>query len=42
MSDTKESFNPFDPTGMFKEMQDKNMAAWAKMMGRSCPNRRLR
>jgi hypothetical protein len=25
-------FNPFDPTGMFKEMRDANMDAWSKMM----------
>ncbi len=35
MSDAKESFNPFDPTGMFKEMRDSNMGAWAKMMGKA-------
>ena len=33
MSENKESFNPFDPTGMFKEMRDTNIDAWAKMMG---------
>ncbi len=26
------SFNPFDPTGMLKEMRDANMDHWAKMM----------
>ena len=26
------SFNPFDPTGMLKDMRDANMDAWAKMM----------
>lgn len=25
-------FNPFDPTGMFKDMRDSNMEAWSKMM----------
>lgn len=32
MNNSKESFNPFDPTGMFKEMRDTNMDAMAKMM----------
>ena len=32
MADAKESFNPFDPTGMLKEMRDANMEQWAKMM----------
>lgn len=32
MGNAKETFNPFDPTGMFKEMRDTNMDAWAKMM----------
>jgi len=27
-----DTFNPFDPTGMFKEMRDSSMDAWAKMM----------
>lgn len=34
-SDPKASsngFNPFDPTGMFKDMRDANMDAWSKMM----------
>jgi hypothetical protein len=26
------SFNPFDPTGMLKDMRNANMDAWAKMM----------
>ena len=26
-------FDPFDPTGMLKEMRDANMDVWAKMMG---------
>jgi len=32
MDNAKEPFNPFDPTGMFKEMRDTNMDAWAEMM----------
>ncbi len=34
MSTTNNStnFNPFDPAGMFKEVRDANMTAWAKMM----------
>jgi hypothetical protein len=28
----KEDINPFDPTGMFKNMRDAGMDAWAKMM----------
>ncbi|MGF1581052.1 MAG: hypothetical protein ACFCD0_16935 [Gemmataceae bacterium] len=32
MSQTNDKFNPFDPTGMLKEMQDSNMTAWANMM----------
>ena len=32
MSQTNETFNPFDPTGMFKTMRDTNMEAWSKMM----------
>ena len=33
-TDTKTNgeFNPFDPTGMLKEMRDANMDGWAKMM----------
>lgn len=30
MSDN--AFNPFDPTGMFKELRDVSMDAWSKMM----------
>jgi hypothetical protein len=26
------TFDPFDPTGMFKSMRDANMDAWSKMM----------
>lgn len=33
MSDNQRTtVNPFDPTGIFKEMRDVNMDAWAKMM----------
>jgi hypothetical protein len=32
MSDKPEAFNPFDPTGMFKNLRDANMDAWSKMM----------
>lgn len=28
----KEETNPFDPTGMFKNMRDAGMDAWSKMM----------
>jgi len=32
MSESNDSFNPFDPTGMLKSMRDSNMEAWSKMM----------
>jgi hypothetical protein len=32
MSQTNDTFNPFDPTGMWKTMRDANMDAWSKMM----------
>ena len=32
MSENNDTFNPFDPTGMFKSMRDANMDAWSKMM----------
>ena len=32
MSQQNDTFNPFDPTGMFKTMRDANMDAWSKMM----------
>lgn len=32
MSQTTDSFNPFDPTGMLKSMRDNSMDAWSKMM----------
>lgn len=30
--DNKERVDPFDPTGMFKDMRDASMSAWAKSM----------
>jgi hypothetical protein len=32
MSQTNDSFNPFDPTGMFKGLRDANLDAWSRMM----------
>ena len=32
MTQSNNEFSPFDPTGIFKEMRDSNMEAWAKMM----------
>lgn len=32
MSQQSENSNPFDPTGMFKNMRDAGMEAWSKMM----------
>jgi hypothetical protein len=32
MSEKNETFNPFDPTGMFKTMRDSGMDAWSKAM----------
>jgi hypothetical protein len=32
MSEKNEAFNPFDPTGMFKNMRDTSMDAWSKLM----------
>src|SRR6266536_555163 len=32
MSQNPETFNPFDPTGMFKTMRDSNVDVWSKMM----------
>jgi hypothetical protein len=32
MSQTNDTFNPFDPTGLMKSMRDANMDAWSKMM----------
>ena len=32
MTEKNDTFNPFDPTGMFKSMRDTGMDAWSKMM----------
>jgi hypothetical protein len=32
MSQTNDSFNPFDPAGVFKSMRDSSMDMWSKMM----------
>jgi hypothetical protein len=32
MSEKTEAFNPFDPTGLLKNLRDANMDAWSKMM----------
>jgi hypothetical protein len=32
MSQNNETFNPFDPTGLFKELRDANLDSLAKMM----------
>jgi hypothetical protein len=32
MSQPDDTFNPFDPTGVFKEMRNAGMDAWSKMM----------
>jgi len=32
MSEKNDTFDPFDPTGMFKNMRDANMDVWSKMM----------
>lgn len=32
MSSNNEGFNPFDPTGVFKELRNSNMDTWAKVM----------
>jgi hypothetical protein len=32
MSQNTETFNPFDPTGVFKTMRDANVDAWSKAM----------
>ena len=32
MTQINDTFNPFDPTGMFKGMRDANLDAWSKMM----------
>ena len=32
MSQTNDTFNPFDPTGLFKSLRDSGMDNWSKMM----------
>jgi hypothetical protein len=32
MSQNNNNFNPFDPTGMLKDMRDAGMDSWARMM----------
>jgi hypothetical protein len=32
MSQTNDTFNPFDPTGMFKGLRDASMENWSKTM----------
>jgi hypothetical protein len=32
MAEKNETFDPFDPTGLFRTMRDSNMDAWSKMM----------
>jgi hypothetical protein len=32
MSQTNNDFNPFDPTGMLKQMRDSGMETWSKAM----------
>ena len=32
MSQTNDTFNPFDPTGMFKGLRDAGMENWSKTM----------
>ena len=32
MSQTNDTYNPFDPTGMFKGLRDAGMDNWSKMM----------
>jgi hypothetical protein len=32
MSQTNDTFNPFDPTGMLKTMRETGMDSWSKMM----------
>ena len=31
-SNDKQAFDPFDPTGMLKQMRDSNMETWSKVM----------
>jgi hypothetical protein len=32
MSQDNGTFNPFDPTGIFKELRDANLDSWSRMM----------
>ena len=32
MNQKNDTYNPFDPTGVFKEMRDNSMDVWAKSM----------
>jgi hypothetical protein len=32
MSETNDTFNPFDPTGMFKTMRDTSMESWSRLL----------
>jgi hypothetical protein len=32
MSQNNDHFNPFDPTGIFKELRDANLDSWSRMM----------
>ncbi len=32
MNQKNDTFNPFDPTGVFKEMRDTSLDGWAKMV----------
>jgi hypothetical protein len=32
MSDNNDTFNPFDPTGLLREMRSNGLDAWSKMM----------
>jgi hypothetical protein len=32
MNPNNDNFNPFDPTGMLKNLRDANLDAWSKMM----------
>ena len=32
MSQNNDTFNPFDPTGMFKTVREQGMESWSKMM----------
>ena len=32
MSENNDNFNPFDSTGIFKDLRDANLDAWSRMM----------